>query len=102
DILDRLFSVKTVSDLQKLSIDKYELEELEIFLRFFKNLRQFLEKLEGGLLTEYREVCKQLKQRKDEEQLSEIQELMNKAWEELDNKQVVLDLKEKLDKYTTL
>jgi hypothetical protein len=98
-VLNKLFAINTVVGLQKLSLSDFELEELEVSLRYIDNLVCFLDYLNKNILPDYRKLFQELKDEENEEELEQVTELMRKAWERIDNQKALNDLKKNIEIY---
>ncbi|HLV08846.1 MAG TPA: DUF6079 family protein [Halanaerobiales bacterium] len=93
-ILNKLLEIKSIEDLQNLSLSKLELEELEISLRYLNNLLKFLDYYDQRVLPAYHKLHKDLEAGESQEKLTEVLELMKKSWQRVDQYQQLIDLSE--------
>lgn len=90
----KLTEVKSVSSLKDLFFNRSEIEELEISLRYLDNLDDFLINLTENILSNYKSILEGIKD--SESSQVPVRELMDKAWEMIDDKEIRDELRKEI------
>ncbi len=91
--LNKLFEINNIEDLQKLSFDKLELEELEIYLKYISNLLKFLDYFNQNIIPDYRQLYERFKSMEIHNKLNEVVELIDKSWQRVDQYKQLIEIK---------